>query len=83
MKWRKHAFAVLTLAARKKQSTLSVGAPRLLLSAVAFMALCFSFGDMALAQTATAYSKEGMEQALAAKHHYWSFHNLGDIFFSK
>jgi hypothetical protein len=34
---------------------------RRLLSAVAFMALCFSFADMALAQTATAYSKEAME----------------------
>jgi len=41
-----------------------------LLSAVAFMALCFSFADMALAQTATAYSKEAMEKALATKHHY-------------
>ena len=41
-----------------------------LLSAVAFMALCFSFADMALAQTARAYSKEAMEQALATKHHY-------------
>jgi outer membrane protein OmpA-like peptidoglycan-associated protein len=40
------------------------------LSAVALMALCFSFADMALAQTTTAYSKEGMEQALATKHHY-------------
>src|SRR5258708_36765661 len=43
---------------------------RRLLSAVAFMALCFSFADMALAQTARAYSKEAMEQALATKHHY-------------
>ena len=70
MKWQKHAFAAITLATRKKQSTLSMGTLRLLLSAVAFMALCFSFADMALAQTATAYSKEGMEQALATKHHY-------------
>lgn len=52
------------------QSTLSMGTPRLLLAAVALMALCFSFADMALAQTATAYSKEAMEQALATKHHY-------------
>ncbi len=70
MKWQKHAFAAITLATRKKQSTLSMGTLRLLLSAVAFMALCFSFADMALAQTATAYSKEAMEQALATKHHY-------------
>src|SRR5271157_285191 len=70
MKWQKHAFAAITLATRKRQSTLSMGTLRLLLSAVAFMALCFSFADMALAQTATAYSKEGMEQALATKHHY-------------
>src|SRR5271166_3062413 len=70
MKWQKHAFAAITLATRKKQSTLSMGTLRLLLSAVTFMALCFSFADMALAQTATAYSKEGMEQALATKHHY-------------
>ena len=70
MKWKKHAFAAITLATRKKQSALSMGTLRLLLSAVAFMALCFSFADMALAQTATAYSKEGMEQALATKHHY-------------
>jgi arylsulfatase len=47
-----------------------MGTLRLLLFAVAFMALCFSFADMALAQTATAYSKEAMEQALATKHHY-------------
>jgi outer membrane protein OmpA-like peptidoglycan-associated protein len=70
MKWQKHAFAAITLATRKRQSALSMGTLRLLLSAVAFMALCFSFADMALAQTATAYSKEGMEQALATKHHY-------------
>ena len=70
MKWKKHAFAAITLATRKKQSALSMGTLRLLLSAVAFMALCFSFADMALAQTATAYSKEAMEQALATKHHY-------------
>ena len=70
MKWQKHAFAAITLATRKKQSTLSMGTLRLLLSAVALMALCFSFADMALAQTATAYSKEAMEQALATKHHY-------------
>jgi len=70
MKWQKHAFAAITLATRKKQSTLSMGTLRLLLSAVAFTALCFSFADMALGQTATAYSKEGMEQALATKHHY-------------
>jgi len=70
MKWQKHAFAAITLAARKKQSTLSMGTLRLLLSAVAFTALCFSFADMALAQTATAYSKQAMEQALATKHHY-------------
>ncbi len=70
MKWQKHAFAAITLAARKKQSTLSMGTLRLLLSAVALMALYFSFADMALAQTATAYSKEAMEQALATKHHY-------------
>src|SRR5258708_9522631 len=43
---------------------------RRLLSAVAFMALCFSFANMALAQTARAYSKEAMEKALATKHHY-------------
>ena len=71
MKWQKHAFAAITLATRKKQSTLSMGTLRLLLSAVAFMALCFSFAEMALAQTAApAYSKEAMEQALATKHHY-------------
>src|SRR5271157_121892 len=70
MKWQKHAFAATTLATRKRPSTLSMGTLRLLLSAVAFMALCFSFADMALAQTATAYSKEAMEQALATKHHY-------------
>ena len=70
MKRRRHTFAVITLAARKQPSTLQVGTPRLLLSAVAFVALCFSFADMALAQTATTYSKEGMEQALATKHHY-------------
>jgi arylsulfatase len=70
MKWQKHAFAAITLATRKKQSTLSMGTLRLLLSAVALMALCFSFADTALAQTATAYSKEAMEQALATKHHY-------------
>ena len=70
MKWQKHAFAAITLATRKKQSTLSMGTLRLLLSAVTLMALCFSFADMALAQTATAYSKEAMEQALATKHHY-------------
>ncbi len=70
MKWQKHAFAAITLARRKKQSTLSMGTRWLLLSAVAFTTLCFSFADMALAQTATAYSKEGMEQALATKHHY-------------
>ena len=70
MKWQKHAFAAITLATRKKQSTLSMGTLRLLLSAVALMALYFSFADMALAQTATAYSKEAMEQALATKHHY-------------
>jgi hypothetical protein len=47
-----------------------MGTLRLLLSAVALMTLCFSFADMAPAQTATAYSKEAMEQALATKHHY-------------
>ena len=70
MKWQKHAFAAITLATRKKQSTLGMGTLRLLLSAIALMTLCFSFADMALAQTATAYSKEAMEQALATKHHY-------------
>ena len=70
MKWQIHAFATITLAMRKKPPTLSMGTLRLLLSAVALMALCFSFADMAAAQTATAYSKEGMEQALATKHHY-------------
>src|SRR5260221_14773764 len=43
---------------------------RRLLSEVTFMALRFSFADMALAQTARAYSKEAMEQALATKHPY-------------
>ncbi len=47
MKWQKHAFASITLATRKRQSTLSMGTLRLLLSAVAFTALCFSFADMA------------------------------------
>src|SRR5215469_2401574 len=70
MRWQKHAFAAITLATRKKQSTLSMGTLRRLLSAVAFMALCFSFADTALAQTAVAYSKDAMEQALATKHHY-------------
>ena len=70
MKWQKHAFAAITLATRKKQSTLGMGTLRPLLSAIALMTLCFSFADMALAQTATAYSKEAMEQALATKHHY-------------
>jgi arylsulfatase A-like enzyme len=70
MKWLKHAFASITLATRKKQSTLSMGTLSLLLSAIAFTTLCFGFADMAFAQTATAYSKEGMEQALATKHHY-------------
>ena len=70
MKLQKHAFAAITLAPRKKPSALSMGTLRLLLSAVAFMALCFSFANMALAQTATGYSKEAMEQALATKHHY-------------
>jgi len=54
MKWQRHAFATITLATRKKTPTLSMGTLRLLLSAVAFTALCFSFADMALAQTATA-----------------------------
>ena len=40
MKWQRHAFAAITLATRKKQSTLSMSTLRLLLSAVAFMALC-------------------------------------------
>jgi OmpA family len=71
MKWQKHAFAAITLATRKRQSALSMGTLRLLLSAVAFMALCFSFADMAPAQTAApAYSKDAMEQALATKHYY-------------
>ena len=70
MKCKKHAFAATTLATRKKQSTLSRGTLWRLLSAAAFTALCFSFADMALAQTATAYSKEAMEQALTTKHHY-------------
>ena len=43
---------------------------RLLLSAIAPITLCFSFADIALAQPATAYSMEAMEQALATKHHY-------------
>jgi hypothetical protein len=47
-----------------------MGTLRLLLSAVAFTALCFSFADMAPGQTATGYSKEAMEQALATKYHY-------------
>ena len=34
------------------------------------MTLCFSFPAMAPAQTATAYSKDAMEQALATKQHY-------------
>ena len=70
MKWLKHAFASITLATRKKQSTLSMGTRSLLLSAIAFTTLCFGFADMAFAQTATAYSQEGMEQALATKQHY-------------
>jgi arylsulfatase len=70
MKWQKHVFAAITLATRKKQSALGMGTLRLLLSAIALTTLCFSFADMALAQTATAYSKEAMEQALATKHHY-------------
>jgi hypothetical protein len=70
MKWQKHAFATITLTTRKKLPTLSMGTPRLLLPAVTFIPLCFSFADMALAQTATAYSKEAMEQALATKQHY-------------
>ena len=71
MRWQKHAFAAITLATRKKQSTLSVGTLRRLLSAAALMTLCFSFAEMALAQTAApAYSKEAMEQALGTKHHY-------------
>jgi hypothetical protein len=70
MKRQKHALAEIMLATIKKQSTLSMRTLLLLLSAVGFMALCFSFADRALAQTATAYSKEGMEQALATKHHY-------------
>ena len=70
MKWQKHAFAAITLATRKKQSTIGMGTLRPPLSAIALMTLCFSFADMALAQTETAYSKEAMEQALATKHHY-------------
>src|ERR1700722_4388416 len=70
MKLQKQAFATITLATRKKRSTLSTGTLRLLLSAVALMTLCFSFADMAPGQTATAYSKEAMEQALATKYHY-------------
>ena len=70
MKWQKHAFAAITLATRKKQSTLGMGTLRPLLSAITLMTLCFGFADMAFAQTATAYSKEAMEQALATKHHY-------------
>jgi len=52
MKWQKHAFAAIALATRKRQSTRSMGTLGRLLSAVAFMALCFSFADMAIAQTA-------------------------------
>src|SRR5215469_1322787 len=52
MKWQKHAFAVIALATREKQSTRSMGTLGRLLSAVAFMALCFSFADMAIAQKA-------------------------------
>jgi hypothetical protein len=70
MKWQKHTNASITLATRKKPSTLRMGTLWRLLTAIAFTTLCFSFADMALAQTATAYSKEGMEQALATKHHY-------------
>ncbi len=70
MKLQKHAFPTITLATRKKSSTRSTGRLRLLLSAVTLMTLCFSFPAMAPAQTATAYSKEAMEQALATKHHY-------------
>jgi arylsulfatase A-like enzyme len=70
MKWQKHAFASIRLATRKKQSTLRMGTLSLLLSAIAFTTLWFGFTDMAFAQTATAYSKEGMEQALDTKHHY-------------
>jgi hypothetical protein len=54
MKLQKQAFATITLATRKKRSTLSTGTLRLLLSAVALMTLCFSFADMAPGQTATA-----------------------------
>ena len=70
MKWQKHAFASIRLATRKKQSALRMGTLSLLLSAIAFTTLWFSFADMAFAQTATAYSQEGMEQALDTKHHY-------------
>jgi outer membrane protein OmpA-like peptidoglycan-associated protein len=70
MKRQKHALAKIMLATIRKQSTLSMRTLRLLLSAVAFTALCLGFAERALAQTATAYSKEGMEQALATKHHY-------------
>ena len=70
MKWQKHAFASIRLATRKKQSALRMGTLSLLLSAIAFTTLWFGFTDMAFAQTATAYSKEGMEQALDTKHHY-------------
>ena len=52
MKWQKHTFAAIALATRKRQSTRSMGTLGGLLSAVAFMALCFSFADMAIAQTA-------------------------------
>ena len=58
MKWQKHAFAAITLATRKRPSTLSMGTLRLLLSAVAFMTLCFSFADMALAQTLATRKKQ-------------------------
>ncbi len=70
MKLQKHAFPTITLATRKKSSPRSTGSLRLLSSAVALMTLCFSFPAMAPAQTATAYSKDAMEQALATKQHY-------------
>jgi hypothetical protein len=47
-----------------------MGTPRLVLSAVTLMTLCFSFADIAPAEKATAYSKEVMEQPLATKQHY-------------
>ena len=68
----KHAFAAIMLATRKKQSMLSMGTLRRLLSDGRPHDAGFSFRNGLLpAQTAApAYSKEAMEQALGTKHHY-------------